>query len=177
MQRQEAGDKDPTIVMFGSYAFDLSRFSGTGETVKYLVREQYLWDLVWPHAQNPLLIEQPGPFRAEFHDRLLAPLYPLAFVIITYAFLGAPRTTRQSRGMSMASAIGTVAAVRLIGFASTAFGVHMPIALAFQYVVVIAAIGFGLFAISRGMIIEPPKAVTNALESLTARFARRAPAT
>ncbi len=177
VQRQEAGDKDPTIVMFGSYAFDLSRFSGTGETVTYSVREQYLWDLVWPDPKNPLLKDQPGPFRAEFHDRLLAPLYPLAFVIIAYAYLGAPRTTRQSRGMSMASAIGSVAAVRLIGFASTAFGVHMPFALAFQYVVVIAAAGFGLFAISRGMIIEPPAAVTHAIEILTARFARRAPAT
>ncbi|MGE3148669.1 MAG: LPS export ABC transporter permease LptF [Pseudorhodoplanes sp.] len=178
VQRQEGGvDKDPAVVMFGSYAFDLSRFSGTGEIVKYSVREQYLWDLIWPDPNNPLLKEQPGPFRAEFHDRLLAPFYPLVFVIVTYAFLGAPRTTRQSRGLSVAAAVGAVAIVRLLGFASTAFGVHMPAALALQYVAIIGATGFGLYAIAKGMIIEPPAALSNFLNTLTTRFMQRAATT
>ena len=30
-----------------------------------------------------------------------APLYPFAFVLIAFAFLGAPRTTRQSRAWSI----------------------------------------------------------------------------
>jgi lipopolysaccharide export system permease protein len=176
VQRQDSSDKDPTIVVFGSYAFDLSHFSGTGETVKYSVREQYLWDLLWPDPKNPLLEEQPGPFRAEFHDRLLAPIYPLAFVIITYAYLGAPRTTRQSRGLSMAAAIGSVAAVRMLGFASTAFGVTMPAALAVQYFVVITAVGLGLYVVARGMILEPPAFVANAIAEIAARMPRRAAA-
>jgi lipopolysaccharide export system permease protein len=69
-------------------------------------------------------------------------------------------------------AIGSVAALRLIGFASTAFGVHTPFALIFQYVAVIAAVGFGLFAVSRGMIIEPPAAITNAIDALAAHLTR-----
>ena len=39
----------------------------------------------------------------------MAPFYPLAFVVIAYAYLGAPRTTRQSRTLSMLGAIGGVA--------------------------------------------------------------------
>src|SRR5690606_42078062 len=62
----------------------------------------------------------PPLFRS--HDRMIAPLYPLAFVAIAFAYLGAPRTTRQSRTLSMVGAIGGVGLVRLIGFASTVFG-------------------------------------------------------
>ena len=34
-----------------------------------------------------------------------APLYPFAFVLIAFAFLGAPRTTRQSAAWSMTAVI------------------------------------------------------------------------
>ena len=44
------------------------------------MRERYLWQLIAPDANDPLYKEQPGQFRAELHDRLLAPLYPFAFV-------------------------------------------------------------------------------------------------
>ena len=57
---------------------------------------------------------------------LMAPLYPIAFVVIAYAYLGAPRTTRQSRAVSMLGAIAGVAFLRLIGFVSTVFGVNAP---------------------------------------------------
>ena len=48
--------------------------------------------------------EQPGQFRAELFDRLMAPFYPLAFLVIAFAYLGAPRTTRQSRTLSLIGA-------------------------------------------------------------------------
>ena len=52
---------------------------------------------------------QPGHFRAELHDRLLAPIYPFAFLVLAYAFLGAPSTTRQSRIWSIvAVTVGVV---------------------------------------------------------------------
>jgi lipopolysaccharide export system permease protein len=173
VQRHEQSQRDPSIVLFDRYAFDLSRFNSGAPNISYSVRERYLWQLISPAADDALAKSQAGQFRAEMHDRLVAPLYPIAFVIITYAFLGAPRTTRQSRGLSLAAAIGLVASLRLIGFASTVVGVHMPLMLALQYVAVAAAIGFGLVAISRGMIIEPPAWVTQVATLLTERLAKR----
>ena len=122
------------MVVFDRYAFDLSQFAGGPQAVKYSIRERYLWQLLLPDPKDPFYIEQPGQFRAELHDRLMAPLYPLAFVVIAFAYLGAPRTTRQSRTLSMFGAIGGVALLRLIGFASTVFGATMPWMLALQYV-------------------------------------------
>jgi lipopolysaccharide export system permease protein len=173
VQRHEASERDPTIVVFDRYAFDLSRFAGGGQTIKYSVRERYLWELLFPDPYDPLYQDQPGQFRAELHDRLIAPLYPLAMVLIVYAYLGAPRTTRQSRGMSLVLAVGGVATLRVIGFASTIFAVHMPLALVAQYGALVFTAAFGVFAISRGMIIEPPAFITNAVALLTERISRR----
>jgi lipopolysaccharide export system permease protein len=89
VQRHEVGQRDPAMVVFDRYAFDLSQFAGGAQAVKYSIRERYLWQLLFPDPKDQFYIEQPDQFRAELHDRLVAPLYPLAFVVIAYAYLGA----------------------------------------------------------------------------------------
>jgi len=175
-QRQEANQRDPTMVRFDRYAFDLSQFSSGAQAVKYSIRERYLWQLLFPDPKDPLFVEQPGQFRAELHDRLIAPLYPLAFVVIAFAYLGAPRTTRQSRNMSLLGAITGVGLLRLAGFASTVFGVNAPWMLSLQYIAMALTVGFGLFVIHRGIILEPPafidRIATALTTALTQRFSR-----
>ena len=173
VQRQETGQRDPAMVVFDRYAFDLSQFAGGAQSAKYSIRERYLWQLLFPDPKDQFYVEQPGQFRAELHDRLMAPLYPIAFVVIAYAYLGAPRTTRQSRTLSMLGAIGGVALLRLIGFASTVFGAAVPWMLALQYLTLAAAIGAGLYVIRRGLIIEPPVFIADWLAALTERLGRR----
>lgn len=176
VQRLEAGKVDPTIVLFDRYAFDLSKLgegSRSQGTNYYGVRERFLWDLANPDPNDPLLKAQPGQLRAELHDRIVAPLYPVAFVVIVFAILGAPRTSRQSRGFSMALAIVSVSALRLIGFASAVFAAQAPAALVFLYASVIGAFALGFYAIARGAIMEPPVLLTKALDALAERFARR----
>jgi lipopolysaccharide export system permease protein len=176
VQRHEAGQLEPSIVVFDRYAFDLSKFAAP-QTITYSVRERYLWQLISPDADDSLATSQPGQFHAELHDRIIAPFYPLAFVVIAYAYLGAPRTTRQSRSLSLLGAITAVASLRVIGFASIVFGVHMPLAIVAQYIALAAAVGLGVWAIGRGIIIEPPAFVTNAITTLMKRFAPAAEAT
>ena len=175
-QRQEANQRDPTMVRFDRYVFDLSQFSSGAQAVKYSIRERYLWQLLFPDPKDPLFVEQPGQFRAELHDRLIAPLYPLAFVVIAFAYLGAPRTTRQSRNMSLLGAITGVGLLRLAGFASTVLGVNAPWMLSLQYIAMALTVGFGLFVIHRGIILEPPafidRIATALTTALTQRFSR-----
>jgi lipopolysaccharide export system permease protein len=139
----------------------------------YSIRERYLWQLLWPDPNDQFYVEQPGQFRAELHDRLMAPFYPLAFAVIAFAYLGAPRTTRQSRTMSMLGAIGGVAALRLIGFASSVFGATMPWMLSLQYIAMALFVGVGVWVIRRGVILEPPAFIANGLTALTERFTQR----
>jgi lipopolysaccharide export system permease protein len=174
VHRHETGQRDPALVLFNSYGFDLSWLTSSTQNVKYSVRERYLWELYNPAATDKLFADEPNQIRAEFHDRITAPLYPLAFVIMTYAYLGAPRTTRQGRTMSLFGAITAVAALRGLGFAGMIAGVHTPIALLLPYLGLIAAFVLGYFAISRGVIIEPPAFIAHAITAVMERIAQRA---
>jgi lipopolysaccharide export system permease protein len=172
IQRLEAGQRDPRIVTFDRYAFDLSKFTGETQAVTYTVREKYLWELLWPNPADPIYVAQPDQYRSELHDRLATPLYPLAFVILAYAFLGPPQTTRQSRTLALLGSIGAVSLVRLVGFVSVIVGVHVPSVLAVQYVVIGLTIVLGLIQIGRGRTVEPAAAVSKLATAITERVTR-----
>jgi lipopolysaccharide export system permease protein len=172
IQRLEAGRRDPRIVTFDRYAFDLSQFTGGPQNVVYTVREKYIWELLWPRPDDPLYLGQPNQYRSELHDRLATPLYPLAFVILAYTFLGPPQTMRQSRTLALLGMIGLVALLRLTGFASVIVGVRVPSVLAVQYVALLGAIAAGLWQISRGRAVEPAAVVSRFATTISERIAR-----
>jgi lipopolysaccharide export system permease protein len=176
IQRHEAKQLDPSIVEFDRYAFDLSQFAGGSQVVYYSVRERYLWELLRPSPDDIVYKTQPGHFRSELHDRILAPLYPFAFLVLAFAFLGAPSTTRQSRIWSIVALTVGVVALRLMGFVTTIVGVTVPFFIILQYVLLLATIGAGLYVISRGTIIEPPAALANRVNAAIELFRRRASA-
>ena len=172
VQRLQLKERDPTIVRFDRYAFDLTAFTGSNVTPNFNVTERYLWDLARPDPSDPYLKANAGRVWAEFNDRLAAPLYPLVFVVIAFAILGAPRTSRQSRGMSMLMAISMVAVVRLTGFASVVFSARQPGAIALLYLTLALTLTAGLVMIARGTIIEPPALLVNLANAMQDRLAR-----
>ena len=174
VQRQKAGEHDPNIVEFDRYAFDLSQLSlGAQDAQRYSARELYLWELFRQNPDDPSIAEKPEQIRAELHDRLIAPLYPIVIAVLAFAYLGAPRTTRQSRTLSMLSAIGAVALLRGCGFVGLLAGPRLPAALLVPYIAAIGALLFGYWGISRGVIIEPPAFIVDAITRLTERLAVR----
>jgi lipopolysaccharide export system permease protein len=172
IQRLEAGRHDPRIVTFDRYAFDLSKFASNPKNSVYGAREKYIWELLWPRPNDALYAAQRDQYRSELCDRLASPLYPLAFAILAYTFLGPPQTTRQSRTLAMLGMIGAVALLRLIGFVSVVVGVRVPSLLAVQFVALIAAIAAGLWQISRGQTVEPAALVTRVATAISDRIAR-----
>ena len=171
LQRFEAGKRDPALVAFGRYAFDMSKFS-QGHDVTLGIRERYLWELVSPADDDPVYQQVPGQFRAELHDRIMAPIYPFVFAALTFAFLGAPRTTRQSRNFSVGGAILAVFGLRMAGFACSVMAVKSPLAPIIQYAMLLLAIGVGLWMIIGGVVVEPPPALLEAINKSNARIAR-----
>jgi len=179
LERFELGKRDPALVAFGRYAFDMSKFSNQGRDIALGIRERYLWELISPPEDDPVYKEVPGQFRAELHDRFMAPIYPFAFAALTFAFLGAPRTTRQSRNFSIGSSILAVFVLRMIGFACSVTAVKSPFAPLVQYLMLLGAIGVGLWLIIGGIVVEPPAAVVEVINNSNARLMRlfRRPAT
>jgi lipopolysaccharide export system permease protein len=173
VQIHRSGQDGPTIVNFDTYGFDLSRFANTPRAVTFTARERYTWELIAPNPDDPVFRREPGQFQAELHDRIMTPLYPLAFVVIAYVYLGTPRTTRQSRAIAMLSTVVSVMIVRFAGFVSIVVGAYAPMALAVQYIIVGLVFCFGFAAISRCLVIEPPVWMTNAIADITGRLSRR----
>jgi lipopolysaccharide export system permease protein len=174
IQRQEAKQPDPNIVQFDRYAFDLSQFTGDSQVAFYSVRERYFWELFNPDPNDPIFKLSPGQIRAELHDRILGPIYPFAFLVLAFMFLGAPSTTRQSRIWSILALVGCVVTLRLMGFVSSIVGQGKPILIAMQYLMVAGTIGGCLYAISRAIIIEPPAALADRVNELIEYVKRRA---
>ncbi len=74
--------------------------------------------------------------------------------MLAFAWLGAPRTTRQSRSMSMVATILAVSSLRLVGFASMVFGIYAPALLSMQYIAVVVMVFVSIRAIGSGSAIE-----------------------
>ena len=174
VQRVETGRPDPTIVLFERYAFDLSRFTGGTQVTTFGVRERNLWEVAFPDPEDPVYKQQPTGFRAELHDRLVAPLYPIAFTVLCFAILGAPRTSRQSREMSLIMTVTLIGTLRLIGFACNVLASQNRhgVLCALRFAGIVAFAG-GLYAIHRGAVLEPPAFLTQPIARLFERLSRR----
>lgn len=172
LQRFETGKADPALVKFGRYAFDMSKFSKQGIDVTYGIRERYLWELIDPSPDDPVYQQLSGQFRAELHDRLMAPIYPFAFAALTFAFLGSPRTTRQSRNFSIGSSIAAVFGLRMAGFACSVLAAKSAFAAPVQYAMLVIAIVASLWIIISGVVIEPPAGLVEAIKRSNARMLR-----
>ena len=172
LERFEAGKRDPVLVEFSKHAFDMSKFANQGHDVTLGIRERYLWELLWPTDDDPIYKQLSGQFRAELHDRFLAPVYPFAFAALTFAFLGTPRTTRQSRNFSIGCSIFAVFGLRMAGFACSVMTVKSPMAALVQYLMLFTAITGGVWMILRGIVVEPPAALIEAINRSNERILR-----
>jgi lipopolysaccharide export system permease protein len=153
VQRHRPKERDPTIVVFDQYAFDLTRLTPAPE-VNIGLREKFIWELAFPAPGDRIVSLSPGQTRVELNERIFAPLYPVAFGMIAFAVLGFPRTTRQSRAVSMFAVIMGVAGLRLAGFAGSAVGINFPPVLALVYALIATAIALGAFVVWRGVAVD-----------------------
>jgi lipopolysaccharide export system permease protein len=172
LERLEEGKRDPVLVEFSRHAFDMSKFANQGHDVALGIRERYLWELLWPAEDDPIYKQLSGQFGAELHDRFMSPVYPFAFAALTFALLGTPRTTRQSRNFSIGCSIFAVFGLRMAGFACSVMTVKSPMAALVQYVMLFAAITGGVWMILRGIVVEPPAALIEAINRSNERILR-----
>jgi lipopolysaccharide export system permease protein len=173
LQRFEVGKHDPALVAFKSYAFDLSQFSRPVTNVSYNVHERLTPELFSP---PPEVLSAPhglDEFRAEVHDRIFAPLYPLVFALLAFGFLGMPRTTRQSRNFATSTLVLAILVVRIAGFACSTLAVTHPVAIIIQYVMLVLVGGIGIWMIRRNVSIDAPANLLNLIARLGERLVPR----
>jgi len=172
LERFEVGKREPVLVAFTSYAFDLSQLTNSNPSIIYNVHERLTGELLMPPpeitAEHDL-----GEFRSELHDRLFAPLYPAAFALLAFAFLGLPRTTRQSRNFAVTVMVLAVLVVRIAGFAFSTMAVNHPETIALQYSLLLLVCVVSLAMILSGLIVDPPAGLAEAVNKLARRLVPR----
>lgn len=150
VQRQAAGQKDPTIIVFERYALDLAQFAAAGDE-GYKPRERFTTEILWGMDPNdPYLVRFPGRFRAELHDRFANPLYAFAAVLVAFAALGTARTTRQGRGAAIFTAVVVFGLIRLSGVGATTVNARTAAGLLLVYGIPVLATLGALVAIFAG---------------------------
>ncbi len=122
-----------SIITYDRYVFDLSSLTRRTGVAHRHPRELSILELRQPDPNNIYYQRSPGRFRAEFHDRLSAPLYPLAFVFIALAALGRPRTNRTGRGEYLLAAVAAMVSLRALGFGMTNLAASQAWAVAMMY--------------------------------------------
>lgn len=167
VQRKEPNSRDSSIVAFERYAVDLAAFNREDGEVVYKPRERSTTQLLFPDKSEPLYQLQPGRFRAELHERLSSWLYPLAMMAIAFAALGEARTTRQGRGLAIASAIVGVVLLRILGFAASSAAARSSAAVIAIYAVPVGAIVICMMLIFQAAAMRSFNAkIRNAFRSL-----------
>lgn len=175
LQRFEAGKREPALVAFASYAFDLSQFSNAVQSVTYGPRERSMGDLISPPPEDPVFKRIPGEFRSELHDRIFAPIYPFVFVLMAFAILGAPRTTRQNRNFAIGVLVVGILVLRIAGFGLSTMSTSQPAAVFAQYFMLAAVSAGSVWMIMRGVIIDAPANLLGWINSLLSRGASLRP--
>lgn len=148
VQRGSAKEK-PRIVVFQTYAIDLSTFESSQRGTRYKARELYTHELLSPEIKEKASKRDRKKFVPELHERFASAFYPFAFVLIALATIGNAQSTRQNRSRALATAIVAASGVRLLGLGfnnvvSTAENLFFVL-----YILPVAAILLALFAIKR----------------------------
>ncbi|HEV2509852.1 LPS export ABC transporter permease LptF [Bosea sp. (in: a-proteobacteria)] len=185
IQRESRNQNSSSIISFERYALNLSALTGDadgsggedGARVIYKPRERTTWALLTQDKNEPYYKIQEGRFRAELHNRLSAPLYPIAFMLVAFAILGEARTTRQGRAAAIQIAIFLVGAIRIGAYAAWTASVRSPIAAALLYIlplgtILLAALAIGFGSRTRVFIDRLTEPLIAPFLALAARFRR-----
>ena len=175
MHRSAQQMRNASMVEFERYAFDMSQLTGNKAADNSRTSDKTLWELLTAEVKHDDPAQQKleeARVRVELHRRLSTPLYPLAAFVIPFAFLGLPRTTRQTRGASMAGAGFAFLVIELAGFGTWGFVQRNAIAWPLPYIVPLSAIIPAVLAASGLVEFAVPAPVQRFFDAVNARLQR-----
>lgn len=140
VRKPTKGNSPGSVISFDSYAFSLSSLDSGGVDVVFPAQERStleLFSLVASKIDDQRLA---GRARSEINDRFATPLYSIVFVLVAFAAMGRAKTTRQSRGESVAAAVAIVGILRILGFLASGLVTRSAIAIPLIYLVPLGGI-------------------------------------
>lgn len=139
-------ERDAGVVTFETYALDLRQFGQTDAAPVYQAMERSTLFLLDPPSDDTYIARHPQRAVSELHDRITAPLYTLVFALIALAFLGRPRSNRQSRAAPIMVVVALCLLLRAAGYGAMSVAREVNAAVPFLYAVPFAGMVFAIYA-------------------------------
>lgn len=176
LQQRDTSNDQISIVTFSSYALDMAAFVPTGQAAVRRPKEQTTGYLIDPPEDDYYVKSMPSALKEELVQRFSTWLYPLAFGLIAFTFLGKARSNRHEQFQNSALVAGIALSARGLGFYTVEEAGVSFIMEVLAYAVPTALIVlFGALALS-GRALTMPKAWARLnerlIEAIIARFQR-----
>jgi lipopolysaccharide export system permease protein len=143
VHRYNAEDKDKAvqIIAFDQNMLDISEFAPKDISgIELRPKERSMGGLIYPPADDKIAKTNYGLLRAELHERLSTPLYPLVFIFVAIALMGQARTTRENRWGQILTAFGLAIGLRVAGLTANNLVVLNAWAVVLVYAIPVGAI-------------------------------------
>jgi lipopolysaccharide export system permease protein len=143
VHRYNVDDKDKAvqIIAFDQNMLDISELSPKEDGGKELrPKERSIGGLLFPPADDKIAQQNYGLLRAELHERLATPLYPIVFIFVAIALMGQARTTRENRWGQILAAFGISIGLRVAGLTAGNLVVLSAWAVVLVYAIPVGAI-------------------------------------
>lgn len=134
---------------FDEYTFDLSSLFRSDELLHYKIADRYPHELFFPDLTQDWERQNKDKMLAEGHSRFAGPLYNLALMAMALAAVIGGPFSRMGYGKRIAAVGAAAGVVRIIGFGVQAACEDAPLLNIVQYLVPLAALGWGFSQIFR----------------------------
>jgi lipopolysaccharide export system permease protein len=149
--RQQLNRADNTVnfLFFERYTLDIARAKDDSDSERDRVAtERYLGELLDPDdVTDPHML---ATFRAEGHQRLVAPLFIPSFVMVALAALLAGNFSRRGQSLRVMIAILIVVGIEAIGIGLANLAVNVPLMIPMMYVNVILPVLVSAYLVFAG---------------------------
>ena len=140
-----------SLLQFSRYSLDLTQFVQRDEDRWLEPGERYLHELFWPGSKADD-VANATRMRAEGHDRLVSPLYNLAFALIALTAVLAGDFSRRGRRLRIILAVVCVALVRAAGLGLVSLSVKIPALIPLLYLNIAMVAAICVYALMAGRI-------------------------
>lgn len=170
IQRRSKTDGAISMIKFSSYAFDLSTFASRASIPAFKPAERKTTYLLKPSPEDRYYQKYPEQFTAELHNRLTAPLYAFIFAILPLAYMSQAESTRNSRGLTIAAAVGLAFVIRVLGYYFGSLAEVTSLAIPFLYLLPLFTIAIAITLVLKGIQLRVPEKVEMFVEAIFARL-------
>ena len=158
LQRQSPTASESAVIAFDRYAVDLDQLSPKADKVIVRPRERSTYVLLTTDYQKTDMMASPARLYAELNERFAGPLLALAAAAIAFAALGAPRTTRQGRGVAIMFAVLALVMMRSLMFGASTQAARGTPGIWMLYSIPLIAIIASLWMVHRQFSAKNPDA-------------------